>query len=163
MSELFPGLPPARAGTRRRRSDRGCSRLAPRVEARLQRLLDTADPPRVSEIDRELRAFCRSTGARAPSRATIYNAMARIESESIDRRRLPDSVARTLHNVGGDRIPGHQVVFAAFNYGDTRALCYAAGLPWAYLLRASQLRGWRPKSRALLMATLAIRRKRSRA
>lgn len=76
---------------------------------------------------------------------------------SYPRSELPAAITRTLHNVGGDEIPGDQVVFAAFNYGDTRALGFASAMPWSCLYGAARLRGWRPKSLALLRAVMACR------
>ncbi len=111
----------------------------------------------MTDVHRALTAFCRTRGLRAPSRSTLYNAIDRIEPPSFDVDALPEAVLRTLHNVARGRVPGHQVAFAAFNYGDTRALSFAAGLPWLCLRRAARLRGWRPKSRALLVAIASCR------
>ncbi len=71
---------------------------------------------------------------------------------------LPEAVRRCLHNVGRGPIPGHQVAFAAFNYGEPRALSFAAGMPWSCLHRAARMSGFRPKSLALLRAVVAYRR-----
>jgi hypothetical protein len=107
---------------------------------------------------RQVREYCRTRGLRAPSRGTIYNAFARASVPSFSREDLPESVLRTLHNIGGREIPGHQIVFAAFNYGDTRAISYASALPWSCLQAAARLRGWRPKSAALLAAVMRYRK-----
>jgi hypothetical protein len=48
-------------------------------------------------------------------------------------------------------------VFHCLNYGTLPAMCYAAGLPWLDLFQASQLRGWRPRSRSLLQAVMRVR------
>lgn len=73
-------------------------------------------------------------------------------------RSLPESVRRSLHNLGKDAIvPGNQVAFAAFNRGDTLALCWASGLPWPCLRHAARLPGFRPKSLALLFAVMRYR------
>lgn len=111
----------------------------------------------MTTVHRDLAAFCRRRGLRVPSRSTVYNALRRVAPPSFDRDDLPDAVRRTLHNVGAGPIPGHQVAFAAFNYGRVDALCWAAGLPWICLERADALRGWRPKSHALLRAVLFAR------
>ncbi len=55
------------------------------------------------------------------------------------------------------RVPGPQVVFYAFNYGSAGAVSFASGLPPLCLERAASLRGWRPKSRALLRAVMSYR------
>jgi hypothetical protein len=120
-------------------------------------ILGSQDRPAVAEVLRELRSFCRSRSLRMPSRATVYNAMNRVPIPTFEYEDLPNSVQRTLHNVAHGPIPGHQVAFAAFNYGDTRALSFASGLPWVCLHAASKLRGFRPKSRALLDAVIAYR------
>jgi hypothetical protein len=54
-------------------------------------------------------------------------------------------------------VPGDQIVFYCFNYGDVRAISYAAGMPWLCLARASARRGFRSKSLALLRAVMKIR------
>jgi hypothetical protein len=141
----------------KRRSDAGRSRLPPAVEAELTALLSSRERPRMSDVHRALTAFCRPRRLPAPSRSTLYNAIERIEPPAFRTDRLPWAVRRTLHNVQHGLVPGHQVAFAAFNYGDTRALSFAAGLPWLCLYRAARLGGWRPKSRALLQAVAACR------
>ncbi len=110
---------------RRRRADAGRSRLPTAVEAKLQELLSTRERQDVARVRVELAAYCRRNGLPRPSRATVYNALARV-----------------VH---------------AFNYGDTRALSFAAGMPWACLARAADKSGWRPKSLALLGAVMSCR------
>lgn len=146
-------------GSRGGRSDAGRSRLRPEVERELQALLSVYHRPRMSEIHREIQAFCRGRSLTPPSRSTLYNALERAPVPCYRTNELPHEVRRTLHNVGEGVVPGHQLVFAAFNYGDTRALSFASGLPWICLYRASKLGGWRPKSRGLLQAILACRTK----
>ncbi len=142
--------------TRRRRSDRGRSRLDPAVEQQLHALLKPQgyDRPGASEVSRGLAEFCQRSGRRVPARSTIYNAVNRLPPIEYDRGALPESVKRTLHNIGGVRIAGRQIVFATFNYGDTAAISYASTLPWLCLWAAAQMRGWRPKSLALLRAVM---------
>ncbi len=142
---------------RKVRSDRGGTRFAPVVEAELVRLLGKHERPAVLDVLRALEVYCKRLRIKPPSRASIYNAMARVEPPSYPRAALPEAVRRCLHNVGGDRVPGHQVAFAAFNYGDERALSFAAGLPWACLYRAEKVPGFRPKSLALLRAVMSWR------
>ena len=113
--------------------------------------------PSVADILASLRAYCRKERLRCPSRATIYNAMRRVVPPAYSLDELPEEVRRCLHNVDGARVPGHQVVFAAFNHGDVRALSFASGMPWACLYRAVSVPGSRPKSRALLQAVLEYR------
>ncbi len=142
--------------TRRGRSDRGRSRLDPAVEKQLHRLLRPRDyaRPGASEVSRGLAEFCRHSGRRVPARSTVYNAVNRLPPIVYAREALPASVTRTLHNIGGVRIAGRQIVFAAFNYGDTEAISYASTLPWSCLWAAAQMRGWRPKSLTLLRAVM---------
>ena len=141
---------------RRSRSDRGRSRLDPAVEKELQSLLEPRGyaRPGASEVSRGLAEFCRRSGRRVPARSTVYNAVNRLPPIQYDREALPGAIKRTLHNVGGARIAGRQIVFAAFNYGDVAAISYASALPWSCLWTAAQIRGWRPKSLALLRAVM---------
>jgi len=83
--------------------------------------------------------------------------MDRVEAPSYDAADLPLAVQRCLHNVETGLVPGHQVAMAAFNYGDTRALSFAAGMPWPCLRRAARTPGLRPKSLALLRAIMVYR------
>jgi len=85
--------------------------------------------------------------------------MAREPGASYDLSHLPTPVRSSCYNLEpGSVIPGHQLVFYAFNYGGTRAISYAAGLPWLVLYKAARLPGWRPKSRGLLRAVMRVRR-----
>jgi hypothetical protein len=142
---------------RRSRSDCGHSRLPALVEARLCALLRRQERPSVGRVHAQLQRFCGQRGFRVPSRGTVYNAMARVEPPRYAATDLPEQVRRVLHNVGSESIPGHQIVFAAFNYGDTRALSFAAGMPWTCLYHAARVPGFRPKSLALLRAVMAHR------
>jgi len=140
---------------RPRRSDAGQSRLPDPVQRRLNALLHGQERPRVRDLQRELRALCGRIGVRMPSRATIYNAIARCPPPRYLGRELPESVRCALYNVDLDReIDGSQVAFYAFNHGDLRAACWAAGMPWLALSHAARLPGWRPKSRGLLSAAM---------
>lgn len=111
----------------------------------------------MTHVHREIAALCGRLGIAVPSRSTLYNAIERATPPAFHRDELPEHVRRTLHNVAPGPIPGHQIVFAAFNYGDTRALSWAAGMPWLCLHHAYRTSGWRPKSRALLRAVMSIR------
>lgn len=142
---------------RPRRSDLGKSRLPVRVEEKLRELLGARERPPVVEVWRTLDAWCRRLRLRSPSRATVYNVIARVEPPLFAKEELPESVRRCLHNVGTGLVPGQQVAFAAFNYGDTRALSFAAGMAWPCLYRAARMPGYRPKSLGLLLAVMAYR------
>jgi hypothetical protein len=83
--------------------------------------------------------------------------MQRVPIPEYDFDELPGPVRQTLHNVARGKIPGQQVVFAAFNFGDVRAISFASGLPWICLHRAFTIPGFRPKSFALLSAVMAYR------
>lgn len=144
-------------GTRRRRSDRGHSRLPRVIDAKLGALLRGRERPSITEVHAALGRFCEERGLKAPSRATVYNAIDRAEAPSYSWDELPEEVRSLLHNVAPGRIPGPQVAFAAFNYGESRALSFAAGLPWLCLHHAARVPGFRPKSLALLEAVLARR------
>ena len=141
--------------TRRRRADAGRSRLPAALDRRLHHLLAGVERPVVREIVAELRALATELGVRAPSRATIYNAIDRAPVPRYRCRDLPDHVQRALYNLDLD---GAQLAFYAFNYGDLAAASFAAGLPWLALHQAARRRGWRPQSRGLLMAAARWRR-----
>lgn len=105
-----------------------------------------------------LRVACEAQGARCPSRATVYNYMARSPSKVYDARTLPPAVRASLYNLADDvQVPGHQLAFYALNYGDLPAAMFAATLPWLDLYQAARVRGWRSRSRALLEAILRHR------
>jgi hypothetical protein len=150
---------------RRPRSDRGTSRLGGRVEAELARLLNTQERPSASTVSKELHTFCRRKGLKAPARATVYNAIERVDPPLYAVDALPKEVrdalynlqARDSSNVEGLRVRGDHIVFYAFNHGTPRALSFAAGLPWLCLWRALRRPGWRPKSRSLLAAVASHR------
>lgn len=141
-----------------RRQDRRRSRLSPAVEDRIAALLLTQDRPSFSDVHAELEMVCKGRGLDVPSRATLYNALARVRLPSVALADLPESVRTSLNNLGEpSHVSAEQVVFYAFNYGAPEALSFAAGRPWLWLLRASTLTGWRPKSLGLLKAVMAYR------
>ena len=97
---------------------------------------------------------CRSTGRKPPARASLYNALARLDAVAT----LPTPVVEALYNIAPDgRVPGHQLAFYCFNYGSLGAISYAAGLPWLDLYQARRMRGWRPRSFGLLSAVMRQR------
>lgn len=148
----------ARARTRRRRSDAGRLRLPRPVVARLRLLLLGQERPKLAAVLRVLAARCRRDGLRTPARATLYNALGRIAGHRYPIPDLPAHVRLALYNLSDDgAVPGHQLAFYCFNYGDLAAASFAAGLPWLDLYQAARLRGWRPRSRGLLEAALAAR------
>ncbi|HTM46799.1 MAG TPA: hypothetical protein VL137_17710 [Polyangiaceae bacterium] len=176
MSELIPALDWSKVDARLlraprgRRSDRGRARLPAAVERHLLQRLATLQRPAFSELARELECFCRQQGLRVPARSTIYNAVARAPIPRYRWSELPTAVTAALYNLTATAsgaqlqgepsrtdIPGDQIVFYALNYGTSRAVSYAARLPWLCLQRASEKSGWRPKSRSLLSAIMAYR------
>jgi hypothetical protein len=97
-------------------------------------------------------------GARAPSRATLYQALPRLAGHAYDVDQLPAAVRGVLYNVDPHgAIPGHQLAFYCFNYGTLDVVSFAAGLPWLDLYQAARLSGWRPRSKGLLLAALRAR------
>jgi hypothetical protein len=146
-------------GSARKRADAGRSRLPARVDRKLRELLSGHERPRIRDVQRELVALCRRLGISSPSRATIYNAIERCPAPRYVAGELPEAVRTVLHNVDRDgEIPGAQVAFAAFNYGDLGVVSWASGMPWLALHHAARMRGWRPRSLGLLRAVMHHRR-----
>ena len=143
------------ARPRRARSDRGRSRLPEPVLEFLNNALSGMDRPRFADIEGAVARFSEERGFSCPSKATLYQYLARAPLPAFEFGSLPLSVRRSLYNLSdGSSVPLHQVVFAAFNYGDIGAISFAAGLPWLALYQADRIRGWRPKSHALLRAVM---------
>lgn len=146
------------ASSRRRRSDAGQSRLRPELLAELRAQVFAVERPSMTAIQRRLAAFAGERGWRAPARATLYAALVRLEGSRHQHAGLPEPVRAALHNLAPDsEVPGHQVAFCCFNHGSLAAASFAAGLPWLDLYQASRARGWRPRSRGLLLAVLRAR------
>lgn len=144
--------------SRRPRSDKGRSRLDPRVRDKLEELLQGQERPPVREIQAALEDHCEALGLHAPARATIYQAMARTIPRRYEIARLPIAARESLYNLDADgRVPGHQLAFYCLNYGDLAAASFAAGLPWLALYQAARLPGWRRRSRGVLEAILHVR------
>jgi hypothetical protein len=122
-----------RRSARRRRSDAGRSRLDRRALRALEALAGGDERPSMAALQREHAARCARLGVRAPARATLYN----VASDAV--------------------VPGRQLAFFCFNYGSLPAISFAAGLPWLDLYQATRLRGWRPRSRGLLLAARRAR------
>lgn len=146
----------ARVGERRPRADRGRSRLHPAVDAQLTKLLARPEIPRIAEVHAAMKAFWDPRLRVSIARDHLQRPSS-VTPPCYRLEELPKEVQRCLHNVDSKHIPGHQVVLAAFNYGDARALSYAAGMLWACLLRAYESSDSRPKSRAMLRAVLEFR------
>ncbi len=106
----------------------------------------------------EVACFCRKSGLRPPSRATIYAALQKIEGHHYAWQELPAPVQAALYNLDTDSVvPGWQVVFACFHHGALDAVAFASSLPWLDLYQADRRRGWRPRSHALLRSVLKAR------
>lgn len=140
------------------RADRGRSRLDPEIATFLQALWDGIEKPSMREVTAALTAFCRAGAKRVPSRATLYHTMAQAPLPRHLIQTLPSEVRATLFNMADDgEVPGDQLVFHCFNYGGTKAMSFAAGLPWRQLWVARQKRGWRAKSHGVLEAVMRAR------
>lgn len=144
--------------TRKRRSDRGKSRLPVNLIKKLNHLLSSQNRPTMSELLRGIKEYCLKKNYSIPARCTIYNFMERAPVPLYLPAQLPGHVRQSLYNLDlSNPIPGHQLVFYCINYGDLRAVCFAASLPWLSLYQASRMRGFRPKSRGLLESVLRKR------
>ncbi len=146
------------SSTRRVRSDRGVSRLDPRLQAELRRGLQGLERPDLDDLARTLQDLAARHHLKAPSRATIYAFIPRCPPHTYVVEDLPAHVRDALYNLDKTAtVPGHQLAFYAFQYGDLRAASFAAGLPWLDLYQADRLRGWRTRSHGLLRAALRRR------
>lgn len=146
MSEAEQRLPPRPEGTARRpRSDAGKSRLPDAVVGALLKMMRRQERPPMREMLDEIAEVCRQIRETTPSRATIYRFMAQCPPRQVRIADLPDSVRETLYNLDHNGlVPGHQLAFYAFSFGDMRALSFATGLPWPDLYQADRMRGWPP-------------------
>jgi hypothetical protein len=143
---------------RKRRSDRGQHRSDPRVIQALRRLLGGHDYPTIGAVLEELRAVCARRSLPCPSRATLYKLILAESGPRYPVASLPEAVRAALYNLDlQSSVPGAQLAFYCFNYGELPALCFAAGLPWLALYQAWRSRGWHEKSRGLLRAVLVAR------
>lgn len=143
---------------RRARSDRGRSRLDPGVLAIVREVLSTQEKPAMTEALGEIARRCRASALRPPSRATVYTLLDTLPCGTWRVSTLPRAVREALYNLDPDaEVPGHQLVFYCFNYGDLGATSFASGLPWLTLHQALRLPGFRPRSRGLLEAAARVR------
>lgn len=152
----------ARAGDRlsgrRKRADAGRSRIDPRAQAMLGELLADSDQPRMADVLARLRERCLAQGVPCPSRAAIYKFLPNAPTPRYRMDQLPEHARAALYNLDGTaEVPGPQLVFYLINHGDTRALSFAAGMPLLCLRQAERMRGFRPKSHALLRALIRAR------
>ena len=85
-----------RASTRRRRSDAGRFRLPPLVLNELRPLVLGPERPPMAAIQRRIADVCAKRGLRAPSRASLYNVLARIEGHRYNVPALPPHVREAL-------------------------------------------------------------------
>ena len=112
----------------------------------------------MKRVEEELGRFCKARRLTPPSRATIYNFIPRCKPHTYAIAELPTHVRDALYNLDpAGTVPGHQLAFYAFQYGDSRAACFAAGMPWIDLWQADRMRGWRARSHGLRRAVLARR------
>jgi hypothetical protein len=147
-----------RVSLRKRRSDAGRSRLSEVVLSELRAAALGDDRPSMAALQRLVSERCLSAGLKPPVRASLYNALARLDGHVYSVATLPLPVVEALYNIAPDgRVPGHQLAFYCFNYGSLGAISYAAGLPWLDLYQARRLRGWRPRSFGLLLAVMRRR------
>ena len=152
-------LGPRTGMPRKPRSDRGRSRLHPRVYRIATEELSGLERPPIREIIARLNERCREAGLRAPSRATLYRLMDRIPVPTYGVGDLPEPVRAALYNLdASSRVPGHQLAFYCVNYGDLSAVSFAAGLPWLAIHQALRMPGYRKKSHGLLEAIAKARR-----
>jgi len=106
----------------------------------------------------DLEDLCRAKGLDAPSKATVYKLMDTITGPTYRKVNQPGPVQDALYNLDQDsEVPGHQVAFYCFNYGDLGAISFAAGLPWLAIHQALRLPGYRKMSRGLIEAVAAAR------
>ncbi len=143
---------------RKHRSDRGVSRLDPEVIECVARSLSGHERPRMRETIELIGECCRAKGLQPPSRATIYKLMVSLPGIAYRVGDLPDHVQDALYNLAPEsRVPGRQVAYYCFNYGNLRAMSFAAGLPWLALYQALRLRGYHQKSRGPIEAAAMTR------
>lgn len=143
---------------RRARSDRGKSRFPPEVAAELRAALLGQERPPMATVLERLQTFCKSRNLRPPARATVYEWMENVLVPTYLIEELPAAVCETLYNLPpAGEIPGPQLAFHCFNFGNLGAMSFAAGLPWLTLHQAARSRGWRRGSRGALAAVLTVR------
>jgi hypothetical protein len=104
-------------------------------------MLRGQERPEIDDVRERLAALSRSLRVQPPSRATIHNFIPRCRPHRYAIATLPAEVRTALYNLeAAGTVPGPQLVFYAFQYGDLRATCFAAGLPWIDLHLADRMR-----------------------
>ncbi len=143
---------------RARRRDSGLLRLDPHVIALVREELLGQAKPDMSALHDLIKKRCALVRRRCPSRSSLYTIADKVSGHTYLASELPVWVRDVLHNVDPtSAVPGRQVAFACINSGDTRALSFAASLPWLDLFQARRMRGFRAKSVGLLDAICAAR------
>jgi len=144
---------------RKRRSDQGRMRMNRDVEVYLKNLLLGHERPSMKSVLKKLSDHCARRSIARPSRATVYKFMARTKGHESELSSLRAYMQAAMYNLTTDsRVPGHQLAFYCFNYGNLKALSFASGLPWLDLYQAARMRGFRPASRGLLDAVMRTRK-----
>ena len=148
-----------RVSGRKPRSDSGVSRLDPRVLDWLTGELSGQERPSISAVRERLARRCRAAGIRPPARATVYKLIDSLPTPKYRVDELPASVQSALYNFEpSSEVPGHQIAFYCFNYGDLKAVSFAAGLPWLAIHQALRLPGYRSTCHGLIEAVARTRR-----
>ncbi len=112
----------------------------------------------MAELISVIARSCQREGLKCPSRASIYKLLSTIPTATYKVAELPPAVRDALYNLTAEsEVPGHQLAFYCFNYGDLAAVSFAAGLPWLALYQAGRLPGFRPRSRGLFEAVMRAR------
>lgn len=112
----------------------------------------------MTEMLRELGSLCAKKGVSAPSRASVYKLLDKLRVPTYRMRDLPEEVREALYNFDeGSEVPAHQLAFYCFNYGDLKAVSFAAGLPWLAIYQAVRMSGYRKKSKGLALAVARAR------
>ena len=107
----------------------------------------------MKDVLARLHHFCQKRGLTGPARATVYNFLPRARCRTYRLDKLPQDACEALYNLHGTAaVPGPQLAFYCLNYGNARAVSFAASLPWLALYQADRMRGWRKRSRGLLKA-----------
>jgi hypothetical protein len=144
--------------TRSTRADAGRPRMGHKAREILESLLAGQERPPMRELLSQLAQRCQTLGATCPSRATVYAYLPNASGPTYQVQKLPEYARASLYNLDDHSVvSGRELAFYLFNHGDTRALSFAAGMPWLCLLQADRLRGFRPKSHALLRAVMRTR------
>lgn len=147
-----------RERVRAKRRDSGQARIDARVLELVHGKLSGQERPDLVAVHASVIALCRAVGLKPPARSSLYAIADRMPGRMYALCDLPEHVRETLHNVAPTaEVPGRQIAFACVNYGDARALAFAASLPWLDLHQARGLRGYREKSIGVLNAICAAR------